>query len=133
MRTHIFIKKIDNEKNKELVRFLLAGGGAVIADLLAYILIVKFLDYNLAKGISFGLGSLVAYFLNNFWTFKAASVNHINLVRFTTLYLSTFVFNVTTNNLVFVLLEDKWIAFFFATCFSAIINYVGQKIWVFRK
>jgi putative flippase GtrA len=133
MNVSSLVKKIDSEQNKELVRFLFAGGSAVATDLLAYILLERLVDYNIAKGLSFGLGGLVAYFLNNFWTFKAASITNVNVSRFVVLYLLTFVCNVATNNMIVVLLEAKWMAFFCATGVSTILNYLGQKFWVFKK
>lgn len=133
MDTSSLAKKIDSVQNKELIRFLFTGAAAVATDLLGYVLLVELVDYNVAKGISFALGSLVAYFLNNFWTFKAASVTRVNVAKFISLYLFTFVCNVATNKVFFELFEIKWIGFFFATAVSTILNYLGQKIWVFKK
>ncbi|WP_425548592.1 GtrA family protein [Allohahella marinimesophila] len=101
--------------------------------MLGYFLLSLYIDYNVAKGISFCLGSIVAYVLNNIWTFKVTKFTHVNVMKFSLLYITTFLFNVAINALVFLAFEIKFLAFLFATGVSAVLNYVGLKYWVFKK
>ena len=58
------------KSKKELKRFLIAGSGAVLTDFVTYYLMLNFLSHNIAKTISFLLGTVVAFILNKYWTFE---------------------------------------------------------------
>ena len=53
------------KNNKELIRFLIAGFSAVGMDLISYNILLNFFNYNIAKGVAFFLGTVIAYFVNN--------------------------------------------------------------------
>lgn len=125
------LNRVDGRK--EVGRFLIVGISSVAVDFLSYLLLKQYLDINLAKGFSFLLGSVNAYVLNNYWTFKSASVNVLNIVKFSTLYSVSFILNVFSNFMIVITFGEVYIAFLFATVISTIINYLGQKFWVFKK
>ena len=118
---------------KELLRFLVAGFSVVGTDASTYALMLKWLDEPLAKGISFILGSVVAFIINKYWTFESKSLSMSEMMRFSVLYLFTLLVNVTVNQSVLII-ESKWLllAFLMATGASTILNFLGMKFWVFR-
>ncbi|MFK5949590.1 MAG: GtrA family protein [Methylococcales bacterium] len=118
---------------KELLRFLVAGFSAVGTDASTYAFMLKWLDEPLAKGISFILGSIVAFIINKYWTFESASLSMSEIFRFGVLYLFTLFVNVTVNQSV-LLIESEYLlfAFLMATGASTILNFLGMKFWVFR-
>ena len=59
-----------NQIKRELNKFLVAGLSAVGTDLLVYYLLLNFLSSEVSKGISFFTGSVVAFIINKYWTFK---------------------------------------------------------------
>lgn len=122
-----------NQLKKEFLRFTIAGICAVVTDLIVYFILLKILPPNFAKGISFLLGTIIAYFINKFWTFEKMEKSIKEIIRFGVLYLSTLIVNVGVNEITLNLSNDKFIiAFLVATGFSAILNFVGQKWWVFK-
>jgi len=136
---------------KELIKFTLIGILAVLVDLTVYYLLLNVLPENVAsfasneaisKTISFLCGMVVTYSLNKLWTWKQRDRSNKRLVKFTVLYGVSLFLNVFTNSTLLYILENNqdiydvpfkyFIAFIGATGMSAVVNFVGQKFWVFR-
>ncbi|MBI1305034.1 MAG: hypothetical protein GC181_00305 [Bacteroidetes bacterium] len=116
-----------------------------------------FIGFNwndIFKAMGFMSGTFVTYNLNKFWTWRKSDKNHKRLMNFMVLYSISFVINVLINKWalsllgdneiafvyrtfdksvreLIVLKTDKLFAFILATAVSSIVNFVGQKIWVF--
>lgn len=121
-----------SKTKKELKRFLVAGLSAVGTDLGFYYLLLNFLDSSIAKGISFLTGTIVAFIINKYWTFEKKEKSYIEIIRFAILYSITLGVNVLTNKLV---LDNSGIvilSFIIATGVSTVLNFIGQKFWVFK-
>ena len=119
---------------KQMLRFLVAGFSAVGTDLTIYYLLLNFFAHSLSKAISFLSGTIVAYLINKFWTFEQKNHSWSEIVRFTMLYCTTLFANVGVNKVVLILLPNKtFFAFLCATGTSTILNFIGQKWWVFRE
>lgn len=117
---------------KELKRFLIAGFSAVGADLVTYYILLNFLSHDVAKAISFLLGTIVAFVINKYWTFEKHDKSYIEIVQFTILYTITLGANVITNKFVLEQTNSILFAFLFATSVSTVLNFLGQKFWVFK-
>jgi len=117
---------------KELKRFLVAGISAVGTDLATYYLLLNFLDTDMAKAISFLLGTIVAFIINKYWTFEKHDKSYKEIVKFGLLYSSTLGANVITNKIVLDIFSITLIAFLIATGVSTVLNFIGQKWWVFK-
>lgn len=124
---------------------------AVLVDLSCYYLLLNLIpeqifgfapNESVAKSISFLCGMSVTYTLNKIWTWKKRDSSKSRMVKFVSLYGLSLVMNVLVNSsLLFVLhyfadildLPNKYfIAFIGATGFSAVMNFLGQKFWVFK-
>ena len=118
---------------KEIKRFFVAGVTAVATDLITYYILLNFLPHDLAKGVSFFLGTVVAYIMNKYWTFEKKVRSYWEMIKFGMLYCTTLVANVLINKAVLDISSNMvFLAFIIATGFSTILNFVGQKWWVFR-
>jgi putative flippase GtrA len=118
---------------KELFRFIIAGIAAVGTDMATYYILISFLDKNWSKGISFLIGTIVAYLVNKFWTFGQNKKSYKEMIRFLILYLSTLLVNVAVNRSVLIFNQEFIFAAFLAATFcSATLNFLGQKFWVFK-
>jgi putative flippase GtrA len=107
------------------------------------------------KGVGFMAGTFVTYNLNKFWTWRTSDKNNKRLANFAVLYIVSFVINILINKwgmttfqdneiallytphngdaiTLFPFKTDKLSAFVLATAVSSIVNFVGQKIWVFK-
>lgn len=118
---------------KELFRFVVAGVSAVATDLLTYILLLNFLAVDISKGISFLLGTALSYLVNKFWTFEQKTKSFSEVLKFGVLYGLTLCINIYANKLVIDYTDMVLLAFLCATGLSTVLNFIGQKWWVFKK
>ena len=121
-----------NQIKRELNKFLFAGLAAVGTDLLVYYLLLNLLSTEMSKGISFIIGSVVAFVINKYWTFEKPEKSYKEMIRFGVLYLTTLGLNVMTNKIVLDYTDIVLVSFIVATGISTILNFVGQKWWVFN-
>lgn len=145
---------------KQITKFFIIGVSAVLVDFIIYYLLSDLLSVNLdvSKGLGFLVGTVYTYYLNKLWTWKhTEKSNKGMLFKFGLVYAFSFVFNILINkyglrmlpefdvNLNLVMLKEqelrpvfsvkghKFLAFFFATVVSAVINFLGQKFLVFNQ
>ncbi len=136
---------------KQLVKFTLIGLLAAMVDLSCYSLMLYVYPEKLfglipnevmAKTTSFLAGLNVTYYFNKRWTWKKRDRSNIRLFNFTLLYGFSLIMNVSMNSFslyvlyhaaVFSGLPYKYlIAFCSAAGASALVNFTGQRFWVFR-
>lgn len=125
----------------QMLRFVVVGIAATITDFGIYFLQIRLLDlsYDVSKGISFLFGTTVSFLLNRAWTFEASHTGPEATRRFVVLYGVTFLINVAVNRLVLWTLLPTGlsldlvepVAVIAATTCSMVMNFVGQKLWVF--
>jgi len=121
-----------SKTQRELKRFLVAGLSAVVTDLVVYYVMLNFFSNGISKAISFLLGTIVAYVINKYWTFEKHQKSYKEIVKFGILYGFTLVVNVTINKIVLENYSILFFAFVLATGVSTILNFTGQKYWVFK-
>lgn len=117
----------------EIFRFSISGAGAVFVDLITYYILINFLPFSLAKGMSFLTGSFVSFTANKYWTFEKYEKSTIEVIRFYSLYLFSLGVNVLSNS--YILSYDTgliYVAFLIATGMSVVINFIGLKYWVYK-
>lgn len=117
---------------KEMRRFLVAGISAVGTDLATYYILLTYLDPAIAKTISFLIGTVVAFIINKYWTFEKHKRSYVEIGKFAFLYTVTLFANVTTNEIILNQFNIILLAFLIATGVSTVLNFIGQKWWVFR-
>jgi putative flippase GtrA len=116
-----------------MLRFIIAGIGAVATDLLFYRTALLSIPHAPAKGVGFLAGTVVAYLLNKYWTWQQPKKSNREAIRFIALYAGTFIANIAINQLTIFLSHDAiYLGFFMATGTSTVLNFIGQKFWVFQ-
>lgn len=131
---------------RELRSFILIGIAATLIDFTLYSIFQQFVVYSIAKTCSFLCGTTFTYLLNKFITFKQTKHSNKEVAKFATLYSLSLLANVSTNSAIIHILKTYFssyaflthavviiIAFVGATGISTIINFTGQKLWVFKK
>jgi putative flippase GtrA len=124
---------------RELAIFLVVGASAVLIDLIVYRGLIEYqvIEVDMAKATGFLVGTLFAYFANRFYTFGPKSHVQGSAWRFSALYTSTLCANVLINAFALAMLADVdgaiLLAFVLATGVSACLNFLGMKLFVFRK
>jgi putative flippase GtrA len=123
---------------RELAVFLVVGSLTVLIDFLTYrgLVWTGWMSVDLAKAAGFLTGTLFAYFANKVWTFGHKEHAPGSVWRFVLLYAITLGANVLVNAGCLELLSTMSIAvpvaFLIATGVSAVLNFLGMKLFVFK-
>lgn len=112
----------------------MGGGSAVLVDFLVYNLLL-FLGAETwaAKTVSYISGAVVGFIINKFWTFNSPEFHGSEIVKYIILYAVSAAANALVNSAVIAWLGWKIFAFLAATGTSTIMNFLGQKFFVFRR
>lgn len=142
---------------KQFGTFFLIGCSAVAVDFIVYNYVLEwicpgcavnstfknyFLSFNsadMAKSAGFLCGSFYTYYMNKRFTWKQRNRSNRRLARFFVLYGVSFIVNILGNKWALTwpdelvpIFKVKDSAFLFATGLSVVINFLGQKLWVFN-
>lgn len=119
---------------REILRFLVGGGSAVVVDYVAYKLLLHYgVDRSVSKAFSYVLGAAVGFIINKFWTFESSKFSVGEIGRYVVLYICSAIANTLVNKFVLFILSLEFFAFLCATGVSTIMNFFGQKFFVFKK
>jgi putative flippase GtrA len=123
---------------REFGVFLVVGSLTVLLDFLTYrgLVWTGWFSVDLAKALGFLAGTLFAYFANRVWTFGHQEHAPGSVWRFALLYTITLSANVLVNAGCLALFSAMSFAvqaaFLVATGVSAVLNFLGMKLFVFR-
>ena len=122
---------------QHLARFLVVGACTVATDFVIYqLLLLAHVPTVPAKATSFVVATVLAYVLNQRWTFDAEG-DRRTVAAFVALYACTLVANVTVNSLVLHLVDgvrgDVEIAFLAAQAVSTTINFLVMRQLIFTR
>lgn len=134
---------INSLKNVSFLRFLLVG---IINTIIGTTLMFTFyeilvLGYWLSSAIAYIIAGLASYFLNKKFTFKSDTKNTSGMIKFIILLCicyfiaytiaKPFTFFVLSNSSLSIK-DIEQIAMLVGMFFYSLLNYFGQKIWVFN-
>lgn len=120
-------------KMREILRFLVGGGSAVVVDFAVYYILKGSIGLITAKIISYIAGAIVGFIINKLWTFESKQFKLSEVARYIILYAFSACANTVVNKCVLLLIPSTIFAFLCATGVSTILNFLGQKFFVFRK
>lgn len=124
------------KKNKleyQILIFIIIGGFATTIDFIIYSYLLDFISINFSKFISMLVSSLFSYFMNKIFTFnKGKNYNSKYLIKFYIIFLLNLLTNIFVNYYVYKWTSIKILAFILATLFGMIVNFIGQKFFVFK-
>ena len=123
------------KSNSQFIKFIIIGFSNLAISLLTYyILVLLNINYQISNIFAFILGSINGYFWNKKWVFKKNGDIKATLIKFYISYIFTW--------LISAVLLYLWIDIFKISAFIAPIlnlfittpiNYILNKIWVFKK
>lgn len=120
----------------ELLRFLIVGGAVVIVDFAVYfglLWLMPTLGLSLAKALAFVAGATTSFLLNRSFVFRSVDRAQRQLLSFVFLYGLGLGLNTTANALSLRAGAPKLLAWLIATGASTISNFLGMKLFVFRR
>lgn len=140
-----------SDNKKQLTKFVLIGGLAVLTDLACYYILLNLIPAELvvygldneavSKSLSFLCGLCVTYWLNKHWTWRRKDRDNGRLMRFLLVYGLSLAINVGINSWLLELLHTQpmwanvpfkyFVAFAGATGSCSVFNFLGQKFWIF--
>ena len=130
-------KVLFDVKIVKLFYFVLIGIFAVSIDYLFYSFLI-YLSYSisLAKGIGFLFGTNFSFYFNKKFTFRS-NFTRLKFFKYFLLYVFTLNLNIQINSYFIELLNDfqfaTQMAFFIATGFCSLINFLGLNYFIFKK
>jgi putative flippase GtrA len=140
-----------------LTKFGIVGGLSFLLDLSIYYTLSQFLPTYIAKSTAILLATVLNYQLNKAWTWGQKDRDNKRLAKYVLLYVLSGSMNVISNEFFLVLLPnaelvlhidypkqmlnipifavkiDKFFAVIFATIVGMVVNFIGQKLWVFKE
>lgn len=126
------------EKSEELIRilkFALVGGSNTLINWITFI-ILNFIgvNYIIANIIAYCIATINSYIFNSLWVFKNKSDRIKTSIKFIILNCFGLIINTfLLYCLVDIFKIDKFIALLIVTFIVMIINYIINKLWVFRR
>lgn len=138
------VKKIRKILSLEQSRFLMVGVLNTIIGtttmLIAYN--IFHLGYWIASALNYIVGSIFSYFANKYFTFKSEKKSASEIIRFiiniTVCYFISYsvakpVMEMVLKNIHLSVSMLEQISMFFGMGIFVVLNYIGQKFFVFRK
>jgi putative flippase GtrA len=126
-----------DETRKQLSRFLVVGLLSVVTDLTVYALLVSVAGWpvSASKGISYAAGVVIGFVLNKHWTFESSRESWREAASYLSLYSVTLGVNVGCNYAALRVLgnDRRALAYLFATGVTTILNFIGMRLFTFRK
>lgn len=123
-------------KNKEIIRFMIAGASNTIVSYIAYLaLFFVTKNYIIANASGFVFGTISAYLWNSRFVFEhEKTINLIKVVKSFVSYGSTFILNTVLLGFIINFFHiSAVIAPLINTVLIFILNFILNKFWVFRK
>ena len=119
---------------RQFMSYSMIGIISLLIDIIVYILLSDFflISKSLSKIISFILASINSFLGNKIFTFKLKSYNFREPMKFILLYSVSLIANSSTHDF-FLNIFDGFLPFIIASIVSIIINFGGQKLWVFKN
>lgn len=120
----------------QAAKFLVVGGINTAIDFGVLFLLVYFgMPASNAKLISYPCGVINSYFMNRSWTFKQKQKKSVlEVTKFVIVNIVAYGVNAGIFNICISALSiDMFIANCIATLFSLVVNFLGNKIFVFNK
>jgi putative flippase GtrA len=120
------------EEWKKIFKFVIVGCCSTGIDFVFYMIFSLSFSIILAKGMSMIISSIFSYTANKIFTFKNKNKTNMRyLLRFYLVFITNLCINISVNYLVYTLCGNKLLAYMIATFCGMMVNYIGQRVFVF--
>lgn len=119
---------------KSIVRFLVVGGTSTFIDFFIYMLLSMRFPIFVSKLISTCFFSVFNFIMNKKWTFENQERTHVYMIaKYSFAQCINIGTNVLLNQIVFEICGRKILAYIMATGCAMCVNYLLQRLFVFRS
>lgn len=119
---------------KEVLKFLVGGGSAVVIDYSVYrMLLAAGWGLSPSKAAAYACGAAAGFVINKLWTFQSRGFSRQEIIKYVLLYAFSACVNVAVNKTVLMGVPVQAAGYLCATGASTAINFLGQKFFVFVK
>ena len=127
-----FIK--GNKTLNEFIKYSIIGILSISIDFAVYSICQYNFDISASRSkiFSYIIASTNSFIFNRKITFNSKSRSYKQPFKFIVIYFISLFFNSTVHDFI-ILFEEEYLPFIIATIVSVLINFNGQKHWVFRK
>jgi putative flippase GtrA len=117
----------------QFIKFLIIGGINTLSGTIFSLILMIFLQINIAFVISYALSLTLAYFLNTFFVFKQ-KIKFEKYLRFCLSYLPNFIINNAVVIIIYNILGwHRYIAIIGAAAIGMPVTYLFIKLFAFKK
>ncbi|MBF0387906.1 MAG: GtrA family protein [Candidatus Omnitrophica bacterium] len=118
---------------KEMIRFYIAGLITGATDFGIYFLLIRFMPFSLAKGISFICAGIVGYIFNKYWIFSCNQPSYAEVGRYLFINVLALCINVLVNQRLLIVWPGAVLVdLVMASALTGAFTFVCYKWWVFR-
>jgi putative flippase GtrA len=119
---------------RQMVRYCTAGIFVMVTDYILYMLGLGMFEMSVteAKAASYVVATCLSYVLNKYWTFESRQLCPREAAAFFSLYFVTWLVNLSANLFFYKHLINLHLAWALAFTLSTLLNFAGQRLWVFR-
>jgi putative flippase GtrA len=119
----------------EFIKFALVGLLNTGVDVAIFFILTRFgIQYVEAQIVSYSCGAANSYLLNKVWTFRSSGLSYAEIVRFTTVNLISLGISIVVLSLLHGMVGlELAAAKGGATVCALAANFLGNKLWVFRR
>ena len=117
----------------QFIKYCFSGFIGTLVDYIVYIFLLNIgVSISVSKIASFIIGNFSSFTLNKYFIFMKKRWHVLEIKKYIILTAIVLVTNVTVNSTMIFLTNNIDISFLCALTAHLIVNFVGQKIWVFR-
>jgi putative flippase GtrA len=119
----------------EFIKFALVGLLNTGVDVAIFFLLTWVgTQYVVAQIVSYSCGAGNSYLLNKFWTFRSSGLSYAEIIRFITVNLVTLGISIVVLSLLFETAGMELpMSKALATVSALAVNFLGNKLWVFKS
>lgn len=125
-----------NALSVQVLKFVIIGIYATVINYLIFYVLYNFLgvNYTISSAVGFIAGVVCGFPFNKNWTFESNKQSYKIILPYIAVYCISLILSLILLNIQVVYMHiNPKLANFICICFTTVTNFVGTKIFVFKK
>jgi putative flippase GtrA len=122
--------------SKQFIKFICVGAACTIINYFSFLLLLNlfYINFLLSSALGYLVGLLFGYFFNRVWTFQADEDSLMQKIKYFLTYIFSLIIGLLVLNALVKNLDiESEIANIYVILITTILNFLGTKVWVFKK